>query len=249
MKACGGEIYIWCSLDANPHHVPEPSVKRKMSRRPPNISPDTDLSSPNTSQFISNTDPHLVSEEFLSLLSSLMPLLSPTPLQSPLQTTLQLSPSPSESGSGSPPSLSPEETHDIIFPPQVANETDTTIQVDASSLEPLSTNLGATIGSGPIQTLYNNRPSYHTLSFFVLWLTRWVEAGNAYLGTCLHYGGGYTRTFLNRIFTLHPILPRVYLIVESASVSLHPTTLLLACLLYIQEVILLASQMEPAIVA
>lgn len=236
MKTRGGEFYIWCSLDANPHYpyVPEPSVKRKKSRRPSNISPDTHLSSPNTSQSISNTDPLLVSEESLSRSSS-------------------LTSSPSESGSGSgsglSPSLSPEETHDTISPAQVANETGTTTQVDASSLGPLSTNLGGTIGSGPMQTLYTNRPSYHTLSLFVLWLTRRVEAGNAYLGICLHYGGGYTRTLLNRIFTLHPILPRVYLIVESALVSLHPTTLLLACLLYIQEVILLASQMEPAIVA
>jgi uncharacterized membrane protein len=76
-----------------------------------------------------------------------------------------------------------------------------------------------------------------------------VEAGNTYLEAWLNYGGRHTRSLLNWMFTFHPLLYRVYVIMELALLPLHTATLLLMCMLYIQEAILLASQMEPAIVA
>ena len=48
---------------------------------------------------------------------------------------------------------------------------------------------------------------------------------------------------------LHPQLFRVYLIVETTILSLHIATLLLTCMLYIQEALQLIAQMEPALVA
>jgi hypothetical protein len=263
IKARSGEFYIWCTLDANTDYpyVSEHLVKGTRTQRHPIISP-----SPNTSQSASGS--LLILEEFPS---SPLPSLTPSPLPSPLLSSLNISqyatgplliseefpsplpsltPSPlltpstlllslSPSGSKLPPSLPQEET----------SEMDTTVQVDPSSLEPLSTNFGGTIGSGPTQVLYNNRLSFHTLLSFVLWLMRQVEAGNAFLEAYLDYGRGYTRTLLHKIFTCHPILFRVYLIVELTLISLHPTTFLLTCMLYIQEAILLASHMEPAIIA
>lgn len=208
-----------------------------MSQQPPSVSPDTyppSLQS-HAEEPILNAGSLLVSQESSSPLPSLTP--SPLPSPSPL-----------------PPSLPLEETHDIISPPQVTGEADTTAQVvplQTTRLlpEPLSTNSGRTIGSGPILVLYTNRPSYHALFRFVSWLTQWVEAGNAYLEACLDCGGRYKGKLLNKIFTLHPLLFRAFLIVESALLSLHPAALLLTCMLYIQEAVLLASQMEPAIVA
>jgi hypothetical protein len=207
-----------------------------MSQQPPNASPDTYPSSSNTpwSHTESSTGTLMVS------LEASLPLPSPLPLPSSL-----------------PPSLPLEECHDITSPSQVtgkADTTDTTVQVvplqtTRMSLEPLSINSGGVIGSSPIPVLYNNRPNYHSLSCFVLWLTHLVEAGNIYLEVWLNYGGRHTRSLLNWIFAFHPLLYRVYVIMESALLPLHPVTLLLTCMLYIQEAILLASQMEPAIVA
>lgn len=219
-------------------------MKRMGSQQPPDIPParDMPLTQPSTEPSTSwaHTEESILNtgqltQDFSSSPPSPSPLtlpLPPSPLPSPLSSPSPFAfplplPSPSPVLSSSPPPLPQEETHDNIPPPQVTCEMGTTLI--NSSLKSSSTDFCGTV----------------RLWFFVLWLLHWVEAGNAYLGACLDYGGRHTRTLLNRIFALHPLLTRVYLIMESTILSLHTATLLLTCVLYIQEAILLATQMEP----
>ena len=236
-------------------------MKRIVSRESSDISPDSYLaqpsvgpSSPNTSrahaeESILNASPLLVSQDSpppLNLPSSspvppsLLPL-PPSPLSSPLSPSLSLS-LPPPSPSAPRPSQPLEETHDTVPPPQVTYERGTMrilLYSINSSLDSLHTKFCGTIG-GLVASFYDNRPSYHTLLCFALWLMHWVEAGNAYLEVRL---GRHARALLIGVFTLHPLLIRVYLIVELALLSLHPAALLLTCLLYIQEAILLATEL------
>lgn len=84
---------------------------------------------------------------------------------------------------------------------------------------------------------------------FAFWLKHRVEAGNTYMEVCLEYVSRCRRALLNRTFALQPRIFRVYLIVESSILSLHIATLLLTCMMYIEEALQLATQMEPEIVA
>ena len=70
-------------------------------------------------------------------------------------------------------------------------------------------------------------------------------AGVAHLVVHLDNVVRHVRALLMR----HPLLIRVYLILEAALLSLHTATLLLMCILYIREAILLATQMEPERIA
>jgi hypothetical protein len=84
--------------------------------------------------------------------------------------------------------------------------------------------------------------SFFTLLLFVIQLyQRW----NSKLEECLNYGGRLTRKLLYTIFTLHPFLTKLYPIIESGLLSLHITTLFVACTLYAQEAFLLATQVDP----
>ena len=77
----------------------------------------------------------------------------------------------------------------------------------------------------------------------------YTSVGNACLEVCLDYYRRKRITLLSMIFTLHPLLARVFLILESALLSLHTATLLLTFVLYIQEVITLVTQTEPVTIA
>jgi len=249
VKGHGSELYIRCALRANTERLlclSEHFTKRTITQQPPDIFPDVHLaqpplteSSPNntspahTEESILNVGPLLVSQDFssTSLLQLQLPLPSPP--------------------SGS--SLPLDETHNTIPLPQVTLEMDTmlrSLRTINSSLESLDPNFSETtgIGSGLIPSgpsLYDNRLNYRTPSLVASWLTRRVEAGNAYLEVYLDCGERCARTLLKRVFTLHPLLIKVYLIAEPALLSLHIATLLLTCMLYIQEAILLATQTEP----
>lgn len=104
-------------------------------------------------------------------------------------------------------------------------------------------------GGGLDPSLHDHRSIYHALRCFAFRLVEYTFAPNAYLEVCLDYGRRKRRTLLSRIFTRHPLLVKIYLILESAFLSLHTATLLLTFVLYIQEVVTLVTQTEPATIA
>ena len=210
---------------------------------PDRIQPSIVPSSSNTSQACA-TSSILVSRGFSSppaLPAS--PLSSPgTPLPSP-ESHVAITPSAPQEDihNAIPPSQVQDEAQDTRPPPQVTREGDSTPQVFPSqTVEPLSTDFGETVGSGLMTSL---------LFGFAFWLKHRVEAGNTYMEVCLEYVSRCRRALLNRTFALQPRIFRVYLIVESSILSLHIATLLLTCMMYIEEALQLATQMEPEIVA
>ena len=88
---------------------------------------------------------------------------------------------------------------------------------------------------------------YHATCFFALliFVFRLSQRWNLKLEEYVNYGRRLTRKLLYTIFTLHPLLTKVYPIIESALLSLHITTLFVACTLYAQEAFVLATQMDP----
>lgn len=72
-----------------------------------------------------------------------------------------------------------------------------------------------------------------------------VEVGNVYLRLWSDWGRMHAGEALRIIFTFHPCLAWVFPIIVSSLLSLHPATLLYACLLYIREVAVMATEMDP----
>ncbi|KAN0127447.1 hypothetical protein V8E53_014733 [Lactarius tabidus] len=97
----------------------------------------------------------------------------------------------------------------------------------------------------PIKYLVYKRMA--TLLTFKL-LSSWrqsVEVGNIYLQMWSDWGSMHAGMVLGRILVIHPSLAQVVPLVISFLLSLHPATLLYACLLYIHEAVVMATEMDP----
>jgi hypothetical protein len=106
----------------------------------------------------------------------------------------------------------------------------------------------ATQNRGAMSGLMRHLVKFYDASWFFTLLTlaiQLTQTCNAKLEACLNYGGRLTRMLLYTILTHHPVLTKVYHIIKLGVLSLHITTLLVAFMLYTQEVFLLATQMDP----
>lgn len=75
-----------------------------------------------------------------------------------------------------------------------------------------------------------------------------VGAGKIKLRMWYDWGSMCAGMVLGRIIPVHPGLARVLTTIISSLLSLHPATLLYACLLYIHEAVVMATEMDPELI-
>ena len=91
-----------------------------------------------------------------------------------------------------------------------------------------------------------------SLFSFTLWgVWQLVDIGNVYLRVWLNSGSTHARMLLHRILGIHPLLAllaQMLHILVSPLLSLHTTTIFYSCILYIQEVISMATEVDPEVI-
>jgi len=89
------------------------------------------------------------------------------------------------------------------------------------------------------------RHTFELLSSTLRGAVQLVEIGNVYLVLWSDLGTMHAGVVLRRILAIHPSLAWVVRVILSSLLSLHTATLLYACLLYIREAIVMATEMDP----
>ena len=88
------------------------------------------------------------------------------------------------------------------------------------------------------------------LSFMLRGVWQLVDVGNVYLQMWLNLGSMHARTHLHRIISIHPLLAHVIRILVklvSPLLSLHTATIFYSCILYIQEAVSIATEVDSEV--
>ena len=102
--------------------------------------------------------------------------------------------------------------------------------------------------NGVFQMGLMTRPIFNYFSFTFQVLLQLIDIGNAYLQTWLDMGRMRARMLLCRMLLIHPIFTQMLSVLISSLLSLHPATIFYSCLLYIQEAIVLATEVDTEII-
>ncbi|KAH9021471.1 hypothetical protein EDB85DRAFT_417328 [Lactarius pseudohatsudake] len=101
----------------------------------------------------------------------------------------------------------------------------------------------------PIKYLVYNRITmrhgFELLSSTLRGAIKLIEVGDIYLRMWSDLGSVHAGVVLHRIQAIHPCLARLVPVIISSLLSIHTATLLYACLLYIREAIVMATEMDP----
>lgn len=92
---------------------------------------------------------------------------------------------------------------------------------------------------------------FNFLSFTLRGVRQLVDVGNVYLQTWLDSGSTHARMLLHRILSIHPLLTQVLRVLDilvSPLLSLHTATTFYSCILYIQEVISMTTEVDPEVI-